>query len=302
MNRNAKIAAGLLAGAGITTTALGAAQAQADELVVRNTDASGNGSFAAALDAANHGRDADKIVFASHLSGAIDVPHDIEVEHPLKIVGNGEDSGAHLQATGRADELDFGARGRSVLKHVGIVGLQVANGNDFDSGALEIHSSTIAGDGEGVGAYLYGYGNASMSIDRSTISGFELGVYAVKLADITIDRSDIVDNEGRGGVAATVYSSLEVTDSTISGNTSRRYGAQGGGVRSGYESTIDLTGTDVTGNTARVGGGIYAYGDIHVRDSTITGNHSDSGGADCGGANVISEGGNAFGDPTDCGT
>ncbi len=292
--------AGLLAGAGLTT-ALGAAQAQAETLVVKNAKASGHGSFASALRKANADRDADKIVFASKLSGSIGVRRDLEVERALKIVGNGAD-GATLRAKGEAEELEFRARGHSALKDVSLDGLQVVNGTDFRSGALDIRRSHISGAGEGIGAYLYGYGNADMSIKGTTIDGFELGVYAVKLATMTIDRSEISDNVGRGGVAATVYAHLKVKDSTISGNVSSRYGGRGGGVRSGYESSVDLIRSTVTGNTATTGGGIYAYGDIDVRRSTVTGNHSTSGGADCAGDNVFDRGGNVFGDPTDCGT
>ncbi len=314
------LAAGLLAGAGITVA--GAGQAHADKLVVKNKKPRGKGSFAHAVRKANSDRDRDKIVFRSRLSGAIDVRHDIEVSRPLKIDGKGR--APKLRAVRKADSIEFGAHGHSALLGLELDGLQVANGNDFRSEDLLIRDTTLRGDGEGTGVYLYGYGNGGIRMKRSTITGFDRGVYAVKLAHMTIAHSKITDNHGGGGVADTVYAHVDITDSTISGNTAGNHG--GGGVRAGYESSIDIDGSTITGNDAVNGGGVYGYGDVAITDSTISGNHathgggvyayghvtiSDStvsgnhsaeGGADCAGPNVIDRGGNEFGDPTDCGS
>ena len=76
-----------------------------------------------------------------------------------------------------------------------------------------------------------------------------------------------------GGINNTSGGVLNVSNSTISGNsTSNFFGDRGGGINS--EGTATLTNTTVSSNTAVWAGGIGGSGTLTLRHSTVTANHA----------------------------
>jgi len=139
----------------------------------------------------------------------------------------------------------------------------------FDStGSLTITDSTVSGNdstdqGGGV-FYNAGSGTNVLTITGSTVSG--------NTADN--DGAGVFFNSGAGGT-------LDVTDSTVAGNSNSGTTGDGGGL---FFDGADLTisGSAITGNTAGGdGGGLYMFGDGTITNTTVSGNTSeqfDSGG------------------------
>jgi hypothetical protein len=137
------------------------------------------------------------------------------------------------------------------------------------------------GDGEeegGGGAGIYNEQDSTAEITRSTIHGNVCGDGNV--------------GNGRGGSGGGIYlyySSMVLTNCTVSGNSTGNgngYGGDGGGICSRY-STCAINNCTITGNSAGTGGladgdggGIYdasPVGTIHARSSIIAGNSTNSG-------------------------
>ena len=98
-------------------------------------------------------------------------------------------------------------------------------------------------------------------------------------ADLTIDRMTLSGGsavEG-GGVFARNNATLNLANSTVSGNTASKYG---GGVYAGIGATVSLTNSTVSGNLANKGGGVYAIfsATANLTNSTVSGNLATSGG------------------------
>jgi CSLREA domain-containing protein len=133
-------------------------------------------------------------------------------------------------------------------------------GNDLDiqgPGADQINV-----DGNGASRDFHIYNDGEVSISGLTVTGGKA-------------------SGGYRGGAITVYassptSSLTITDSTISGNSTAGYGGTGGAI-SDSQAPLTITGSTISGNsTAGVyasGGGIYANTrSLTITDSTISGN------------------------------
>ncbi len=305
--------AALLTGAGAAAFGAAAmpADAQADKLVVKNTRSHGKGSFAHALDAANRSGNHDKIVFASKLSGTIDVRHDLVVKNPVKIDGGASAADAAGSRQGRGD------RAARPHEHPADAPRRARRGcqrRAFPQAArrILIRDSVLEGDGQGTGADLYQSDGRhdSLRIENSTIRGFGIGVNSYYLASVDVVRSTITGNGF--GITNSTYSGTSITKSTVSNNRS-------GGVSAGYESHMHVVDSTITGNggsgvsgdadvyhstvtdnTAKRGAGIYAYYEVVVRDSIIAGNHSQKGDDDCAGRRLKSKGGNVFGAAAGC--
>ncbi len=108
-------------------------------------------------------------------------------------------------------------------------------------------------------------------------------------SSLTVTNSTISGNSAsRGGGIYNGYGSLTVTNSTISGNTAevaedKFFTGSGGGIYNSY-SSLTVTNSTISGNTAgEDGGGINSYmGRVTVTNSTISGNTAgdDGGGID----------------------
>ncbi|MDH5679209.1 MAG: right-handed parallel beta-helix repeat-containing protein, partial [Nitrospinota bacterium] len=159
-------------------------------------------------------------------------------------------------------------------------------GDDLNiKGDLDILKAvTIQGAGAGVttivGAadrVIHVVGAVAVTIDRVTISG---GLPNLGANTLEISGGGIYSN-----------GSLNVTNSTISGNStgSGLAGGMGGGIYSA--ATLNVTSSTISGNLASsgMGGGIYSVGALNVTNSTISGNTAGSfwGGIYSGGAVTV---------------
>jgi hypothetical protein len=308
---------GALAGSSLLATGLVAGapgHAQAEKLVVKNTRPSGSGSFADIVRRASRDERRETIVFASKLSGSIDIRGNASrfdgptFKGPVRIKARPGDP--KLRAKGKGAVLNFEDAEESTIDRlrtngVGlnsyyvdlkvrdsvITGNEVGIGvNSYRDGDLEIRRSSIRKFGIGVSSYY----SSSVEIERSTISGNAgLGVNNNTYSHTDIQKSTISGNRG-GGVGAGYESSMDVIDSTISGNSSE---GDGGGV----SGEVDIVHSTITENEAARGGGIYGYYRVTAQDSIVAGNTSRTGDGDCGGERPIkSLGGNVFGSGTAC--
>jgi len=145
--------------------------------------------------------------------------------------------------------------------------------NSFAIGDLTITNgnNSVPVGGSGGGGVLMNTSSEYLGLERVAIvsniaAGDAGGLYVT--SPMTL-RECVVSNNSSGGVAGGIWvaadalHSVEITDSTISGNSA--------GVDSFYSD----------------GGGIYAYADLLVSNSTISGNHSGGYG---GGINIIGTG------------
>jgi CSLREA domain-containing protein len=107
---------------------------------------------------------------------------------------------------------------------------------------------------------------------RNGSGTYGAGIYnlgTLNLTDSTVSGNIATSNNGGG-----IYNNqiLTVTSSTISGNIA---GAHGGGIYNSNSTTLTVTNSTISGNTASgtsQGGGIYNNGPLTVTSSTISGN------------------------------
>jgi len=160
--------------------------------------------------------------------------------------------------------------------------IEVADGTydesiNFPSGKLIIlqsvngtSSTTVIGDNGSATV------TCSNSPEGTTLEGFTIthtegltgsGVYIVS-SDLTINDCTISGNSAAHGGGIKNYGTLDITSSTIYGNTVYDYG---GGIYN--YGTLTITSSDISGNSAASGGGIYNYGTLTITSSTtISGN------------------------------
>ena len=138
---------------------------------------------------------------------------------------------------------------------------------------------------------------AGLTIDGGsagiTISGdnqyrvFEVGSGAkLTLSNLTVADSGSDAPDGGGGAILNVGGTLEVINSTLSGNSA----PNGGGAILNAEGTVTVSNSTLSGNSVSngYGGGISNnYGTVTVSNSTLSGNSADNGG---GGAIFNAEG------------
>ncbi len=187
---------------------------------------------------------------------------------------------------------------------------EVLGGAIYNVGALTLSNCVITGNSadDGAGIYNAQFSTAVLSIFDTTFSyNSSSGSGAAILTDgggaVTIVNSTFADNydlsccgvvsnqNGYGGGAMTItgstftgnsgnetiyngpYTTLTVTNSTISGNTSTFYGA---GIDAGGTGvTVSLYGDTITGNTSTYSAG-GLYGTAAVANTIIAGNSSTS--------------------------
>ncbi len=275
--------------AGIAAAALafGAStgEAAAEKIRVTNTAEKGRGSFAAAVRKADADKDRDVITFGRRLRGTIRIPDQVDFTHPVAIEGRGygrRESGAFgrvsLKGPRRGTELYFDGVGKATIRGLHLDRVRVSA---YQS-RVDLMRSHVTGEGTASGNGFYADSYSDSRIDRSTITGWQRGVFAYR-SDIEIDRSLVSANKGGGGVVNAGYDHARITNSTISGNSVVSNGpipASGGGVRAGYESSAEVVNSTISGNVAEgtdsYGGGVAGY--VEVNESTITGNRAARGG------------------------
>ncbi len=123
-------------------------------------------------------------------------------------------------------------------------------------------SDNTASQGGGIYARLAMVANNS-HISGNTAEDYGGGAYAGRLS---LSNSTVTGNQAQSG-AGIFAGRSDIQDSVISGNTATDFG---GGI---YSSEATIVRTTTTGNAAGIeGGGIYAHGNVTVRDSLISNN------------------------------
>jgi hypothetical protein len=284
---------------GATLAATGSAQAAT--ITVSNLNDEGPGSLRAAIGEANQGLGSDDIVFASGLTGAIEVGstsnYGLYPETPMNIQGAGQIT---LRGGPNVDYFVFTGTGYGsspgvpiAISGVTITGGHATNDHYADRGggifnrdaALTLSNAVISDNyalDDGGGIYSYS-ASGSVTVVNSTISGNRAGATG--------------DGNAYGGGIYSQDSPVTVRNSTISGNNS---GGDGGGVYMSSRDTTDpsltMENSTVANNTAGSGssddgGGVWlCCGDngqsLTMKSSTITGNHV-GGGSGFGGGLVL---------------
>jgi hypothetical protein len=287
-----QVATGATIAIGATLAATGSAQAAT--ITVTNLNDDGAGSLRRAIrDANNNGPGSDDIVFASGLTGAINVGttsnYGLYPQTAMSIDGDGRIT---LQGGPNADYVVF--TGPTPGDPITLSGLTItggdATGKHFtyaDSGggiynrsaSLTVANSTISGNhaaDDGGGIYTK-YGAASLTLVNSTVSGNDAtptstasyaGAIFSKYSDVTIRNSTISGNRA-GGDGGAVYMSqggggtspsLTIENSTIANNASLAHGGddEGGGLWiccGDYGQFLDIKSATITGNSVGGSGG-----------------------------------------------
>lgn len=200
--------------------------------------------------------------------------------------------------TGTGIRVSFGGislHGSTITQHTG----RAIGAID---GAVGIEDSTISDNGQG-GVFTTGQGAGELTFIRSSaVDNGGPGVSCSACGDLVVTESTITGNVPAGSTTGggivwavdqdepTDERTATITDSTVAGNT--RVGPGGGLVVSIVELTDDapqaqvvvvrstFSGNSATGADGR-GGGVYAAtGEVHVDDSTFSGNSAEvTGGA-----------------------
>ena len=263
--------------------------ALAAELTVTNTSASGDGSLAAAIEAANENSDFDNIVFADGVTGDIQVEDSFTISYPLSITGPGSDE--LTIATNCSGDCGYlfsvedTAEGDDAITLSGM-SLDSIN-EDFDLGLFRHGGSTdlvfddvkfknstghttygLSSDG-GYGGVIY----IAQDIDSVTLSNSDISdaetpdcglicnAEDTSTAEVTIENSTFSDNNST--LIDVMYdvaeTSLMVTSSVFTGNTQPiyLYGAE--------EDSVTITDSTFTGNTRPIY--ISTSGNVTLSDS-----------------------------------
>lgn len=247
---------------------------------VTNLLNSGAGSLRQAIVDANTLIGVDTIVFASDLSGVIDLTSgELLITDSVAING----PGANLltidaQQMSRVFTIDDG--NDSNLLNVTLSGLTLTGGRVFNDVS---DPSTVGGGGVLSHENLTIHDSliTSNSIDSVVASGG--GVYS-RYGNLTVDNSTISDNASRGsdgGFGGGVYhrdGNLIISNSRISDNSSSGDSSDGGGINSdGNLTTIEnsaISGNSTDGRGAN-GGGVYSQDvSLTINNSILSGNSS----------------------------
>ena len=140
---------------------------------------------------------------------------------------------------------------------------------DYSGGGVYTSTSTVTMENVTVSD-----NTANNSEDPYEANGGGICCYA---GTLTIRGGTISGNEIKGtssyggGITVGSGATAEITDVTISGNTSAY---SGGGITVGNGTTVKITDVTISGNTAYNGGGVCNYGTFTMENSTVSGNTS----------------------------
>lgn len=149
---------------------------------------------------------------------------------------------------------------------------------------LAIVGGTGHGSVFGGGVYI---GGGTTTLSRVVVGGNNAagsvtqqggGIYVYEFATLNLIDSEVSGNtavNGGGGVSVRVLSTANITRSTIRGNSLTNPGATGGGMDA--RGTLDLVNSTISGNTAAGGGGglsVGGGGTANIRFTTIADNSS----------------------------
>jgi hypothetical protein len=174
----------------------------------------------------------------------------------------GDDGGGAVFAEGDLTVIGSTISGNTSAEVGGGIDIRKYEIED-DAPALTVSNSTITGNTalDGGGLYTEGYG---------TVSGTQ----------ITGNHATSASTSGGEGGGIDVDESLNLTNSTVSGNTSTN---DGGGIEVEGDKYVTISGSTLSGNTSTAGGGINLdedsdkYAPIRIDSSTISANKATDG-------------------------
>ena len=187
-------------------------------------------------------------------------------------------------------------------------GLTITNGSSsqgagirINNGVLTITNSSISGNSSSSdGGAINARDNSTVTLTNSTVNnntaGDDGGGIQLCCNAITVNITNSVLSNNQADVeGGALYhccgagSTISITDSTISGNSTVGPGSDGGGIYTccGAE-TFDITSSVISGNSTLgfSGGGIQNEGSISIVNSTVSGND-----AETDGGGIYSDGG-----------
>ena len=145
-------------------------------------------------------------------------------------------------------------------------------------GTLEITNSTLSNNSADEGGGILN-GGGTITIANTTVSGNSArnggGTYISHGLTMTIVNSTLSNNTAARGGGTLNVGTLEVTNSTLSGNTSTGDTAGDGGGAGYNAGTLNIVSSTISGNMAtREGAGIYNSEDstLTISNSTFSGN------------------------------
>lgn len=208
----------------------------------------------------------------------------------LRVMGGVADDGNN-------SVLSLGDQGPAIFNYGGTVTLSNCEITDNTAGNLQagfaIHSistgsygarltinNTAITSNTGQGVISKSQGSvtqdSALIIQDSVVSSSTGVGVAVVSGTAQISRSEVSDN-GSGGVVTGNNVTLDIRDSTISGNRAA-YGGGGLGIAIGYGSpVVSLINATISDNTAAEGGGIlHSLGTLNLVNTVVSGNHTTS--------------------------
>ncbi|TAN52704.1 MAG: hypothetical protein EPN21_03305, partial [Methylococcaceae bacterium] len=202
-------------------------------------------------------------------------------------------AGIYITASGvTIDNVIIGVSGTPNATNGNGAGIHITgSGGNVSISNSTISYNTVTGNSGG-GIYATG-ATGSLSISNSTISNNSSsnggGIYLTSKSATTTITNTTISNHAITGTGAGIYSNgspLNISGSTISGNSNANAGQNGGGLfLTGAAATSTITSTSFTSNSslAAGGGAIYISADA---DLTITGGslNSNAAGGTSGGA------------------
>lgn len=308
--RRARHAGAAVAAAGIAAALLPGVASADDTITVTNKNDTGSGSFRAAVTAANSTPDHDTIVFASNVTGSIDLLSEVGINYSTTIDGPGA---SQLELYGNGSRaLFFYAFGPATLTVEGVTISSKpysysAVGPAITGNCIGYDAPMVLRDVEIKNSRSFNSGGAifsdgcDLSLERTKLTGNvtqdapsstgSLDGGAIAMIDSpgggTADVLSIVNSElrnnrasasggGAGGAIAIGGASPDVTirTSTIAGNSA---GGKGGGLYIENADDVTIERSTIADNTSSgTGGGVYfGYGDAFTVDSsTINGNRT----------------------------
>ena len=169
--------------------------------------------------------------------------------------------------------------------------IAIGGGGIYTGGTLTLTNSSLTGNHAGEGGGITSVG--TLTISGSTISANLAGTSGTGggiqcFCNATVSDSTFSNNSAGGGGAIEDEGSVTVTHTTFTGNTA----GEGGGIQNEL-AHLTVMSSIFSGNSATSGrgGGIYAYGDTTISDSTFSGNTIHGYAAGAGGGGVFHFGG-----------
>lgn len=245
---------------GLSSALAFAPDASAGGIVVTNANDSGAGSLRQAIIDANNSAGADTITFDSSVTGTITLT-----------------SGG----LGVYDDTTISGPGASTLtvSGGGTFGVFQCLAPSASLVALSISGLSITGGTASLGGGVYA-SNCPLTLDNTVISGNSAAQFGGGVAVFGYDSSLEITNstisgnaaQGGGGIGAVfIDAPISIVDSTVSNNQA----LGGGGIFGLYTSGMTLERSTVSGNLAFNGGGMsqyYLYGPLAIQNSTLSGN------------------------------